>query len=72
MSSLSWHNARIWRLRAEEMRTLADEMMNDEPKAIMLKIAMEYERLAEWAEHVSESPTEKFIRLARSAEQGVD
>jgi hypothetical protein len=34
------------------MRMLAADMMNDGPKAIMLRIATDYEKLAEWAELV--------------------
>jgi hypothetical protein len=37
-------------MRAAETRALADEMKVDEPKVIMLRIAADYERLAEWAE----------------------
>jgi hypothetical protein len=37
-------------MRAEETRALAEEMKEAEPKAIMFRIAADYERLAEWAE----------------------
>ena len=50
ISDASWQNARIWRMRAVQIRALADEMIEVEPKAIMLRIADEYARLAEWAE----------------------
>jgi hypothetical protein len=62
MSSSSWHNARNWRLRAEEIRTLADEMRNDEAKLIMLRIAADYEKLAIFAERASGSCVKIFIR----------
>ena len=50
MTSATWHDARIWRMRAEETRGLADDMQETEPKAIMLRIAADYEKLAQWAE----------------------
>jgi hypothetical protein len=37
-------------MRAAEVRAQADEMKEAEPKAIMLRIAADYEKLAKWAE----------------------
>jgi hypothetical protein len=37
--------ARNMHMRAEEIRALAEEMHHDEPKAIMLRIAEDYEKL---------------------------
>jgi hypothetical protein len=50
VTSTSWHSARTWRMRAKEISALADEMKEAEPKAIMRRIAEDYEKLAEWAE----------------------
>ena len=50
MTAATWLDARVWRMRAAEIRALADDMMEAEPKAIMLRIANDYDRLAKWAE----------------------
>ena len=62
MASPSWHSAPAWRMRAEEIRTLAGEMREAEPKAIMLRIAEDYEKLAAWAE--KNPPGSHIIRRA--------
>jgi len=39
-------NPEFWRFRAEEARTIADNLKHGEPKAIMQRIAEDYERIA--------------------------
>ena len=39
-----------WRFRAEEARTVADQMTHKEARAIMRRIANDYDRLAKVAE----------------------
>ena len=50
-SRSSWYGlARDCGMRAAETRARADDMREAEPKAIMLRIAADYEELAEWTE----------------------
>ena len=39
-----------WRKRAEEARTLAEQMMDTHTKSLMLGIAASYEKIAKWAD----------------------
>ena len=39
-----------WRFRAEEARTIADQMTHEVARTIMRRIAMDYDRLAKLAE----------------------
>jgi hypothetical protein len=39
-----------WRFRAEETRTVADQMTHEEARTIMRRIALDYDRLAKVAE----------------------
>jgi hypothetical protein len=39
-----------WRFRAEEARTVADQMNHEEARTVMRRIAMDYDRLAKLAE----------------------
>jgi hypothetical protein len=48
--SYPFENAKHWRLRAETMRTLAEEANDSTVLAMMLRIAADYDRLAESAD----------------------
>jgi hypothetical protein len=57
----------MWRMRAAQTRAIADEMKEPGPKAIMLRIADDFDRLAQWAEENSISWWDKkhFARAMR-------
>jgi hypothetical protein len=44
------NNAKHWRMRSEEIRTLVDDAQDPGVKAMMLRIAADYDRLAKWAD----------------------
>jgi hypothetical protein len=49
-SDYLFRTATHWRMRAEEMRTLAEEANDSTVRAMMLRIAAGYDRLAESAD----------------------
>jgi hypothetical protein len=53
VSILVIHDVLHWRRRAEAMRTMADDTFKPETKAKMLRIAQDYDVLAERAEQAS-------------------
>jgi hypothetical protein len=48
MSATLADDAEYWRKRAEEARTLAEQMKNTHTKSLMLGIAESYEKIAKW------------------------
>jgi hypothetical protein len=45
-----------WQKRAEEARTLAEQMMDTHTKSIMLGIAASYEKIAKWTAERRDEP----------------
>jgi hypothetical protein len=54
-----------WRMRAEEIRTIADETHDPTAKAMMLRIAADYDRLAK---HVDDSTALDSMMLRTAAD----
>jgi hypothetical protein len=45
-----------WRKRAEEARTLAEQMVEAHTKSLMLGIAVSYDKIAKWVEQRRDEP----------------
>ena len=50
MQKVRFWDPEHWRFRAEETRTVADQMTHEESRTIMRRIALDYDRLAKLAE----------------------
>jgi len=50
MQKVRFWDPEHWRFRAEETRTVADQMTHEEARTIMRRIANDYDRLANLAE----------------------
>ena len=50
MAKVPINDPKHWRARAEEARTVADDMTDEKSKQMMLRIAADYEELARRAE----------------------
>ena len=50
MQKVRFWDLEHWRFRAEQTRTVADQMTHEEARAIMGRIALDYDRLAKVAE----------------------
>ena len=48
------YNVSHWQYRTEEMRAIADRMSNAEAKSKLLKLAKDYDQMAEQAEQRSD------------------
>jgi len=62
MSNSFINDPQHWRGRAEEARTLAEQMSDETSKQMMLRIADDYDRLAERAEHRARHPAQSQSR----------
>jgi hypothetical protein len=55
-----WYDAGHWRMRAEELRTFADDAIDPGARAIMLRIAADYDRLVK---HCEDATTVEALML---------
>ena len=56
MTKFVWDPYQHWRFRAEEARTVADQMTHEEARTVMRRIANDYESLLRMAAANKESP----------------
>jgi hypothetical protein len=61
----AFKSATHWRMRAEEMRTLAEEAHDSTVSAMMVRIAADYDRLAK---HADDSAARDSIMLRTAAD----
>jgi hypothetical protein len=64
-----------WRFRAEEARTVADQMTHEAARTIMRRIAMDYDRLAKLDGDVAAptlllEPSQQPLRFPRAGDGG--
>jgi len=59
------NNGQHWRSRAEEMRVVAEDLRDPETRAAALRIAHDYDRLAERAEERSKRAPEQPVTQAQ-------
>lgn len=59
-----------WRMRAEEMRTIADETRDPTARAMMLRIAADYDRLGKHADGNSALEVGTVVYHSSSGEFG--
>ena len=56
MASNITDDPEYWQKRAEEARTLAEQMMDTHTKSLMLGIVASYAKIAKWAEERRDEP----------------
>jgi len=62
MLSTNLQNPEFWRFRAEEVLTLSENLKHAETKAIMARIAEDYERIAKLVEqHLRDNRQRELI-----------
>ena len=65
-------SAAHWRMRAEEMRTLADDCLDRMARGMMRRIAADYDRLAEHADDNKDAVDSMIVRMAADYEELAD
>jgi hypothetical protein len=67
MQKVRYWDPQHWRFRAEEARTIADQMTHEGARTIMRRIANDYDRLAKVAE---EQLADQERGIGREADNG--
>ena len=64
--NLRWNNPRYWHRRAEEARTIAETMNNIDARAGMLRLAADYEAMAQRAEEWAAETERQSVALTEN------